>query len=82
VAREQAEEDGVGEVCVIGGASLYEIALPKAKRIYMTEVDAEPEGDTYFPAFDESRWTQVSREDHPAGEKDDHPFSFRVLERR
>jgi len=81
-AREQAEEDGVSEVCIIGGASLYEMALGRAKRIYMTEVDAEPEGDTLFPAFDEAAWTEVRREEYPASETDDHPFTFRVLERR
>ncbi|MDO8297183.1 MAG: dihydrofolate reductase [Caulobacter sp.] len=82
IAREQAAEDGAEEVCVIGGAALYALALPRAKRIYITEVDAEPEGDVTMPAFDESAWTEVRREAHPAGEGDDHAFVFRVLERR
>jgi len=82
IAREQAAEDGVGEVCVIGGADLFALALPKARRIYLTEVDAEVAGDTRFPPFDESQWTEVAREAHPAGERDDHPFVFRTLERR
>src|ERR1700761_6419483 len=43
IAREQAEEDGVGEVCVIGGAAVFEAALPKARRLYLTEVEAEVE---------------------------------------
>ena len=81
MAREQAQEDGVDEVCVIGGRALFEMALPKAKRLYLTEVDASPEGDVTFPAFDESAWTEVRREAHPAGEGDDHAFVFRVLER-
>jgi dihydrofolate reductase len=82
IAREQAEEDGAEEVCVIGGAALFALALPKAKRIYLTEVDAEPEGDVTFPAFDEAAWTQVIHEAYPAGPDDDHAFVFRVLERR
>ena len=82
MAREQAEEDGVEEVCVIGGAALFELALPKAKRIYLTEVDAEPQGDVVFPAFDESEWREVERQAYPASEVDDHAFVFRVLERR
>jgi dihydrofolate reductase len=81
MAREQAQEDGVDEVCVIGGRALFEMALPKAKRLYLTEVDASPEGDVTFPAFDESAWTEVRREAHPAGDGDDHAFVFRVLER-
>ena len=45
IAREQAAEDGVDEFCVIGGASLFELALTRAQRIYLTEVDAEVTGD-------------------------------------
>ena len=82
IARETAEEDGVGEICVIGGTALFEAALPRARRLYITEVDAAPEGDALFPAFDADAWAEVSSEAHPAGEKDDHAFTFRVLERR
>ncbi|MET0337212.1 MAG: dihydrofolate reductase [Caulobacter sp.] len=82
IAREQAEDDGVDEVCVIGGSALFEMALPKARRLYLTEVQAEVEGDVRFPAFDESAWVEVRREEHPAGEGDDFSFVFRVLERR
>jgi dihydrofolate reductase len=82
IAREQADEDGAGEVCIIGGAALFALGLPKASRLYLTDVDAEVEGDVHFPAFDESRWIEVSREAHFAGEGDDYPFVFRVLERR
>ena len=82
IARETAEEDGVDEVCIIGGTALFAMALPRAKRLYLTEVEARPEGDVLFPAFDEADWVEVSSEAHPAGEKDDHPFVFRVLERK
>ncbi|MDP3747258.1 MAG: dihydrofolate reductase [Phenylobacterium sp.] len=82
IAKEQAEEDGVEEVCVIGGASLFEMALPRARRLYLTEVDAEVEGDVVLSPIDESRWTEVRREAYPAGDGDDYPFTFRVLERR
>lgn len=82
IAREQAEEDGAEEVCVIGGASLFELALPRARRIYLTEVDAAVEGDVTLAAFDESRWTVVREEAHPKSEMDEHPFVIRVLERR
>jgi dihydrofolate reductase len=81
IAREQAEDDGAEEICVIGGAALFALALPKARRIYLTEVEAEPEGDVVFPPFDETGWREVRREAHAAGEGDDHDFVFRVLER-
>jgi len=82
IAREQAAEDGVDEFAVIGGAKVFELALPRAGRIYLTEVDAEPDGDTFMPAFDEEAFVEVRREPHQPGEKDDHAFVFRVLERR
>ncbi len=81
IGREQAEEDGAEEVCVIGGAALFALAMPKAKRLYLTEVDAVVEGDVYFPSFDESGWREVRREAHPSGEGDEYCFVFRVLER-
>jgi dihydrofolate reductase len=82
IAREQAEEDGVEEVCVIGGAALFDLALPKARRIYLTEIDADIPGDVVFPPFDETPWTETRREVHAAGPDDEYDFVFRVLERR
>lgn len=82
MAREQAADDDVNEVAIIGGAAIFEAALPRAKRLYITEVDAAPEGDVVFPHFNEADWVEVLKESHPAGEKDDHAFTFRTLERR
>lgn len=82
IAREQAAEDGVGEVCVIGGAQIYAAALPRARRLYLTEVQAEPDGDARFPDLDETAWREASREDRAPGPDDDHAFTIRVLERR
>jgi dihydrofolate reductase len=81
IAREQAEEDGRDEMCVIGGASIFEIALQKARRLYLTEVEADVEGDVVLSPIDESRWREVRSERHPASETDEYPFTFRVLER-
>ena len=82
VAREQAGEDGVEEVCVIGGAALFALALPKARRLYLTEVEADVDGDVSFPPFDEGQWRESLRESYPAGPEDQYPFVFRQLERR
>ena len=82
IAREQAMEDGVDEICVIGGEALFAAALPRAKRLYITEVETEVEGgDTWFPPFDTAAFREVSSEAVPAGEKDDYPMVFRVLDR-
>jgi dihydrofolate reductase len=82
IALEQAAEDGAEEVCVIGGADAYALALPRAARIYLTEVEGEPAGDAVMPGIDEAGWREVSREAVPAGPDDDYPTVFRVLERR
>jgi dihydrofolate reductase len=66
---------------IIGGADVFREALPLADRIYLTEVHAAPHADTWFPELDRSEWREVFREAHEAGPKDDHDFSFVVLDR-
>jgi dihydrofolate reductase len=68
-------------IMVIGGAQVYAEALPSATRIELTEVHAEPEGDTRLPAFDRGRWRETHREAHP-GDGDTPAFDFVTLERR
>ena len=82
IAREQAEDDGASEFCVIGGASLFALALQKARRIYLTDIDAEIEGDVVLAPIDESRWREVRSKAYPASDDDEYPFTIRVLERR
>jgi dihydrofolate reductase len=82
IGREAAEDDGAEEVCVIGGEALFALALPKARRLYLSEVEASPPADVFFPAFDEADWVEVRRQHYPAAPGDDHAFVFRVLERR
>lgn len=78
--RAMAEATGAAEVCVIGGAQLYNAVLPQADRIVLTEVNLEPEGDSHL-RLDLSAWREVSHEDVERGEKDDADFVVRVLER-
>jgi len=54
------------EVFLIGGAELYQIGLPVAQKLYVTEVHAEFEGDAFLPAFDMTQWEEASRERHQA----------------
>jgi dihydrofolate reductase len=62
------------ETFVIGGAEIYKLALPEAHRIYLTEIKAIIEGDTYFPEFSKNEWKEISRTPHPADDR--HPFAF------
>ena len=72
----------VPEVMVIGGGDIYRQLLPRASRIYLTRVDAEIDGDTFFPELDESNWEIVASEAHEADEKNAHAFTFMMLQRR
>ena len=72
---------GAEEVMVMGGAALYEQFLPRAGRIYLTRVQAEVDGDTHFPQFDESVWNEVERQDSQADADNEYPYSFLVLEK-
>ena len=70
-----------GPIMIIGGAEIYALALPIATRVELTEIDAEPEGDTFLPAFDPARWEEVARvTNEPEGDKPG--YAFITLERR
>lgn len=70
------------EVAVIGGTTLFEETLPIADRIHLTEVEAEVEGDTFFPEFDRGEWREHEVSRHAADERHDYPFRIVELERR
>jgi len=81
LAVDIALEDAVEELVVIGGAAIYAGALPRADRIYLTQVRAPVPGDTFFPDTDWTRWRETEREDHDGGESNAYPYSFVVYER-
>lgn len=73
--------EGAEEAFVIGGAHLYAEALPEADRIYLTDVMAEVEGDTFFPRLDPRDWRETLLAEQPAGGRDAHALRFLLLER-
>lgn len=72
----------VKEAMVIGGGEIYRLAWEKARRIYLTRVDAEPEGDTFFPSIDPREWKLSRQEIHEADEKHAYGYSFQVWDKR
>jgi len=70
------------ELMVIGGSTIYEMLLPQADRLYITYVDGDFEGDTWFPVFSEADWLKVESSSHPADEKNDYSCEFVTYERR
>lgn len=82
LARTLAATRGADEIMVIGGADVFKAPLPRADRIYWTDIHAAPEGDVRFPEFDHAEWQEVSSEPLPQSEKDNVTATLRVLERR
>lgn len=63
------------DIYIIGGASVYQQALPLADRLCLTEIDDTPaEADTFFPAYDD--WQEESRENHETDERHAYPYAF------
>jgi dihydrofolate reductase len=69
------------ELAVIGGAEVYQLTLPLARRIYLTQVLADVDGDTFFPEFSVSGWREVECSDYAADERHAYPMRFVTLER-
>jgi dihydrofolate reductase len=70
------------EVMIIGGASFYEQMLPRAERLYITQVHGNFEGDAWFPEFEMGEWCEVEREESAVDERNAYPCTFLVFERR
>jgi dihydrofolate reductase len=69
------------ELCVIGGAEVFALALPLATRVYQTQVHATVPGDVFFPPLDMNQWRCVERQEHPADPRHAYAMSFLTLER-
>lgn len=81
-AVEAAQKTGTEEAFVIGGAEIYRLTLPIADKIYLTEVQADFEGDACFSIPDAENWQEKSRLHHPSDEKHAIPFDFVELVRK
>ncbi len=81
-ALARAREAGDTEAFVAGGTEVFREALPLADRIYLTRVEAEVPGDTWFPEFDLADWKIVEEDHHEADAEHSFPFTFQILERK
>ena len=77
-----AQERGETEVFVIGGAEIYAQTLDAADRLYLTQVHAEVDADTFFPELNYDLWTEKQSIYQPADEKNQYAFTFKLLERK
>jgi dihydrofolate reductase len=77
-----AQECGETEAFVIGGAEIYTQVLDMADRVYLTQVHAEVDADTFFPEIDQDAWIEKERFQHPADDKNQYAFTLRLLEKK
>ena len=76
-----AKSNGETELFIIGGAQIYQQALPMSELLYLTEIKSEIAGDTYFPEFSKKEWREISRNAHSADERHRFAFDFVVYKR-
>jgi dihydrofolate reductase len=81
-ALEFAKNNGEEEAFIIGGARIYEAALPYLDRIYYTEVDLEPEGDTQFLWKPNDQWQKTFSEGYEVDEKNKIRHTFSIFEKQ
>jgi len=81
-AIETARNAEEQEVFIIGGAEVYKLGLPMANRLYLTEIEAEIDGDTFFPEFSALDWKEISRKHHTKDGRHAYSFDFAVYERK
>lgn len=79
-----AKERNESELFIIGGGEIYKQALEKnlITNLYITEIDAIVEGDTFFPDFEEQEWKIIRKDDFSAGEKNQYDYSFVLYEKK
>lgn len=81
-AQAVAAADGASEVMIGGGGEIYRQAISAADRLYITHVEARPEGDTRFPEIDPAVWQVVEEPDVQPTERDSAQFRVKVYVRR
>jgi dihydrofolate reductase len=77
-----AQGRGETEVFVIGGAEIYAQTIDVADRVYLTQVHAEVDADTFFPQMTHEAWTASESTFQPADDKNQYAFTFKLLERK
>lgn len=80
-AIEMASVAGDSELIICGGGQIYSQTVNLVDRIYLTKVDYQGVGDTFFPSIDMSEWQISQKEEHSKNGTDQYSWSFQVLDR-
>ncbi|MCF6768033.1 dihydrofolate reductase [Thiotrichales bacterium 19S11-10] len=70
------------EIMIIGGAEIFKLFMPMVERIYLSTIEAEIEGDTFFPIWDQSNWACHSHQIFNKNKENDYPFKFEIWEKK
>jgi dihydrofolate reductase len=73
-----AQKNGASEMVVIGGAMLYALAMPFARRIYLTQIDADIAGDVSFADLDETRWRLAATHKGTGDQRDEFSYMLKI----
>jgi dihydrofolate reductase len=76
-----ANKNGEPECFIIGGSEIYDLAMPYTNRLYLTEIQAHINGDTYFPEFNKNEWKEISRTHHDADDRHAYAFDFVIYDK-
>ncbi|MFR8233235.1 MAG: dihydrofolate reductase [Clostridia bacterium] len=69
------------EAFVIGGAMMYNFLMPYVSKMYVTEIEKEFEGDTFFPRIDDKKWKEISREKGPEDGENNFEYNYVIYEK-
>ena len=81
-ALQIARDAGESEAFVIGGADIYQLALPIADRMYLSHVHTTSKADVYFPAYEAENWLKICEQEFPADEANPFGYTFTHLIRK
>lgn len=70
------------EVFITGGAEIFGLFMDEVDRLYVTQINDEFEGDTYFPIIDWSEWTMVSNRKGPKNDKNPYDYEFKIFHKK
>jgi dihydrofolate reductase len=76
-----SQKNGEEELFIIGGGEIYKQSFHLWNRLYLTLVDIECKGDTWFPSLDMNEWKLISREDHTPDDRNPMSYSFLIYEK-
>jgi dihydrofolate reductase len=81
-AIEEARSSEDEEVFIIGGGEIYKLGFKYVDKLYITEIYAEVDGNTYFPEWDKKKWMEISRISHPSDEKHQYSFDYVIYKKK